>query len=239
MSLLRQRQRRPSRPGRPRARLHAQRGLALVEITLALLVIAVATLGSVSWTLSGMNLDTENQEHAEARAALRGVLEGMQALPFDQLYVRFNDNPADDPDGAGTAPGNHFLLLRDQGTDLLKPLVKGVLGTVGSLLGGSSGTSGTSSATSADTPVRHQVLAIDVEMPVDADGLLTEVPGGVVGSDLIWDLDGNGVLEAGDRSTSYRVLPVKVRVSWKGTRGERSIEQVRLFTHRIRPEDTK
>lgn len=37
------------------------------------------------------------------------------------------------------------------------------------------------------------------------------------------DLDGDGVIDAGDRAADYRVLPVEVRVAWQGRSGPKEI----------------
>ena len=40
----------------------------------------------------------------------------MKQTPFREIWRRYNSNPADDPGGPGTAPGNNFAV------PLLRPL---------------------------------------------------------------------------------------------------------------------
>ena len=51
-----------------------------------------------------------NGERALAAEAARGVLEDMHNWNFGAVYLTYNADPADDPDGPGTAPGKHFQV---------------------------------------------------------------------------------------------------------------------------------
>jgi type II secretory pathway pseudopilin PulG len=46
------------------------------------------------------------------------------------------------------------------------------------------------------------------------------------------DLDGDGFLTAGDKSGSYRLLPVLLRLSWQGNNGPRSMDLRTLIADR-------
>ncbi len=49
-------------------------------------------------------------ETAFASDALRATVESMRAENFEEIYARYNSNPADDPSGPGTAPGSNFAV---------------------------------------------------------------------------------------------------------------------------------
>ena len=210
---------RTPRPGPRRA--FAEAGMTLIEITIALLIIALATLGSVSWTLSGMGLEAENTERAAADEVLRGVLEQIQALPFEEIFARLNDDPNDDPLGKGTAPGGRWWVEADRHGDFLTP--------------SDSALSTGKSPKRGQEDVWHAPVRIDIELPVDKNGRLSETDLLVVVRHLAWDLDGDGQISTADCTNSYRVLPLRVRVTWVGAKGERSVQHVRLFAKRNRP----
>ena len=195
----------------------AQRGFALIEIALALLVIAIATLGGTSWTLSGVNLDADNRETAAMNDVMRRLLEELQDEPFDELFERFHDRP--------------FTIQPDRKEDFL--------GTDQSYDGSDkSGKSGKSAAgpgpsgTSGIAYRKHPVN-VHISFPTDAEGNLSETAMGPEWSSLAWDLDGNGETTDSVLST-YRVLPVRVTLIWFDSRGERKLEHVRLMTRRPR-----
>ncbi len=200
----------------------ASGGFALIEVALALLVIAVATLGSVSWTLSGMSLEAANRETADAHDAMRGLLEELQSVPLEEVFARFNHLPEDDPNGAGTAPGGDFVIKTTRKADFLD------LGTGVGLPGGK-----------GTIAYRKVPLDVSISFPVDADGNLSESAQGADWGDRSWDFDGDGTLSADVLNTRYVMLPVRVRVRWSGAKGTRTIEHVRLLTRRTRPGDDK
>ena len=98
-----------------RTPLHAQRaapvgraGFSIVEIMLVLTLLTVG-IGMFAGTLgSVMGLGPSLRETARATEAARSVLESMRAQPFDEVWARYNADPADDPGAAGSAPGAAF-----------------------------------------------------------------------------------------------------------------------------------
>lgn len=90
--------RRPSscRPGRA--------GFALVDVSIALAILAIALgtlVGSIFWA---MRLEEANAETAAASQRLQALLEGLQGRPIEELYAMYNADPADDPE-----PGRDYL----------------------------------------------------------------------------------------------------------------------------------
>ncbi len=137
-----------------------------------------------------------NRETALAHEAARAVIEKMQATPFASVYATYNANPADDPGGAGTAPGAAFAVpgMTHQDND-----ADGLVG--------------------------------DIVFPEVTVGGVTTLSESVV--DARWgmprDLDGDGVITARALPGAYMILPVRVRIYWRGVGGNRSIELDHVF----------
>ena len=88
---------------------HAERrGFSLVELMIVLTIMMVAMSMFAHTMTSAARLDPAASETAIAAEAARTMLERMRKYPFVERFTRYNDDPTDDPDGNGTAPGNHF-----------------------------------------------------------------------------------------------------------------------------------
>lgn len=195
-----------------------EQGFGLLEVALALLVIAVATLGSVSWTLSGMSLETENREQADAHDALRQLCEEINALPFDEVFARCNTIPDDDPDGVGTSHGARFQIKQVQADRLLDALY--VVPDSASLQ-------------------RQLPLEVSIQFPVNASGQLIESAQTPAWGDQVWDLNGDGEISDEPITGGYQILPVHIRIDWVGAGGPRHIEHVRLLSRRVRSQGSE
>lgn len=82
-------------PHRPRS---ARDGFSLVDVCVALAILAIALgtlVGTVFWAL---RLDEANEEAAAASQNVRALLEGMHAMPIEEVYAAYNEDPQDDPD---------------------------------------------------------------------------------------------------------------------------------------------
>jgi prepilin-type N-terminal cleavage/methylation domain-containing protein len=102
-----------------------KRGFSLVEIAVVLAIVTIAT-GMLAHTLaSAARLDPVSTETAIAASGARTMLEEMRNHPFDEMVARYNENPADDPDGPGTAPGSQFSV-----PGLAPVIAKGFVGTI-------------------------------------------------------------------------------------------------------------
>ena len=85
-------------------------GFTFVELTIGMVVLLVALL-IFSSSVSGVAKQrTVNRETNLAVAAARNQLETLRAQDFAQVYALYNADPSDDPGGAGTAPGNRFVV---------------------------------------------------------------------------------------------------------------------------------
>lgn len=255
----------------------AERGMTVMEVTVSMVVLSVASLFSLSTTVSSVTLDKVNREESNALAVYRRLTEEMRAIPFEELYASFNA----DPNGPGTAPGNDFVVVMDQADGLVLPQAgvapepepepepepsgSGGWGSWGSWGSGSSG-SGSSgggwgdwsdwwnqmtegwqqwyeeqnssygdaeeNAQRGSSQLRQKFRQIPVRIelifPLNGSDQLDEsVQLPMLGS---WDINGDGAIAPGDRSTDYKILPTIIRVSWEGAGGQRQIQIASCFT---------
>lgn len=115
------------RTHRSRTRHPARAGFALVEVMVAMVVLTLcAYLLSATITATAAH-GVVRKETAHAADAARNVLEDMRALPFGEIFARYNEDPGDDPGRPGTAPGAHFAVL---GLDPLPGDRDGMVGRV-------------------------------------------------------------------------------------------------------------
>lgn len=70
---------------------------------------------------------SNSHENPTAAEAVRVVLEQMRNEDFADLYALYNADPADDPDGEGTAPGNRFQVA---GLAAMEDAPNGLVGEV-------------------------------------------------------------------------------------------------------------
>ena len=125
-----------------------------------------------------------------ARDAMRQMAERIQDEDFQDIYFLHNDDPADDPDGAGTAPGNAFVVPG------LNPRAADADGIVGTILF-------PTVVTGAKTQLREDVASKQLGMPRD--------------------LNGDGNVDKFDHAGDYILLPMTVRLEWRGMSGDRSL----------------
>jgi type II secretory pathway pseudopilin PulG len=92
------------RPCRTRA------GLTLLELTISMMVLLVAAGGIVSSLVRTRALARHSHERAVATLAIQDVIERMHAVPFNQVFARFNGTTADDPGGLLPSPGASFQV---------------------------------------------------------------------------------------------------------------------------------
>lgn len=89
----------------------ARGGMTLLEVMVGMAILATA-YGAFSLSIvKSMQAARTDKEMSLATAAARQTLAEVQASAFDQVFALYNSNPADDPGGAGTAPGSGVLVL--------------------------------------------------------------------------------------------------------------------------------
>lgn len=75
------------------------------------MVLLTVALGEVSQSLLNVSrLEPVQRETAAALEAARGALERMRGSSFEELVALYDADPANDPDGPGTAPGAGFAV---------------------------------------------------------------------------------------------------------------------------------
>jgi hypothetical protein len=84
--------------------------MTLVEVLTALSVLALGVLSALSVTVTSMGADRVNRESSRALDAARDVATMIRDTPLDRIGRTFDADPANDPNGPGTAPGNKIDL---------------------------------------------------------------------------------------------------------------------------------
>ncbi|MCU0724386.1 MAG: prepilin-type N-terminal cleavage/methylation domain-containing protein [Planctomycetes bacterium] len=67
---------------------------------------------------------------------------------------------------------------------------------------------------------------VDVVLPLSEGKLMENITGSILGS--IGDLNGDGVIDGLDHTADAKILPLAVRIRWKGATGDRQ-----LFVHTV------
>ena len=79
-------------------RRRCSRGLTLIEIMIALSMLAIITMALTSSLMTSMNLQQVNKEMEVAMYVAQSAIDSIRAYPdFDKIYVAFNANKGDDP----------------------------------------------------------------------------------------------------------------------------------------------
>jgi len=181
-------------------------GMTLVEVVIALTVVAVSASIFYRLVLATTDLRSLNRENAIAADAARVVLEDLRAEAFHELFALYNADPADDPGGNGTAPGATFLV---DGLDL--PAGGVAHGTV-------------------------VLPSLVVEVEEEIDGQVVVVEDWQLREDLDLpdlglprDLNGDSMVDGRDHSPDYQLLPVVIRIQWESRHGTRTFEMASMF----------
>jgi prepilin-type N-terminal cleavage/methylation domain-containing protein len=93
-----------------RTAIEARRGFSLLELVVAMAVLLVGIMGFSRSMLSIGRSSQEQHDAALATQAARDVLERIGAESFSEAFRRYDGDPANDPGGAGTAPGEGFAV---------------------------------------------------------------------------------------------------------------------------------
>jgi len=82
----------------------------LIEVTIVIAILSVAVGLFAQTMVASARIDPVSEETRIAAEAARMQLEDMRALDFAHIFATYNANPADDPAGAGSAPGAWFAV---------------------------------------------------------------------------------------------------------------------------------
>ncbi|MBI4231306.1 MAG: prepilin-type N-terminal cleavage/methylation domain-containing protein [Planctomycetes bacterium] len=99
-------------------------GFSLIELMMAMTILAVALLALMAGITHCIQQSEALQQYNLAMQAAQSKLEEIQAVSaedLDAVVTTYNADPADDPDGEGTAPGSVFavtgLIVTDDDAD--------------------------------------------------------------------------------------------------------------------------
>jgi len=204
----------------------SRRGTSLIEIMIVMTVLVVAAGLFSQMVIATSQLRGVNRENATAAEAARVVLEEMRNERFRELFYLYNQDPADDPGGPGTAPG-HLRAIRE--LELLNGSATGFQLEI------------VMPAFPPNTPSKLigtkweyvEVLEPGVVPPVETNWTLREdYSDDDLG--LPRDLNGDSILDSEDHSKDYILLPVTIRVEWQGMHGPRTYEVDCMLTDFIK-----
>jgi len=83
-------------------------GLHLIEVTVASGILLIAIVGALGTLFHARRVKAAVREKLLAQDAARAVLEKLRGERLEDVYALYNEDPVDDPTGAGKAPGPWF-----------------------------------------------------------------------------------------------------------------------------------
>ena len=96
----------------------SRQGGSIIELVVAIAVVMAGMLSFSRALTESVALGEKNRETALATAAAQGIVEELYAADVGNVFALYNDEPDDDPEGSGTAPGSRFdaagLVARPQ-----------------------------------------------------------------------------------------------------------------------------
>lgn len=172
-----------------------RRGFALVEVSISLVIFAIASGIMLQAMRAGYGLRGQAREEWLATAGAQSVLETMRGMSFRNVSLNFDQDPFNDPGGPGTSFGAAFDI---EGLD---PALDDADGRVGEVL----------------LPVVNVGTAVAerFELREDLGDALIGMPR---------DLNGDAIIDSIDHRDDAALLPVLVRVRWNGRNGPRQLE---------------
>jgi prepilin-type N-terminal cleavage/methylation domain-containing protein len=165
----------------------ARAGMTLLEVMVSLSISLVAMGMFSSALVSTSRMGADKRMTALAANAARSAIEDMRAAPHAERFAQFNADPADDPEGAGTAPGRYFEV---PGLDARADDPDGFVG---------------------------EILIPTIEGKLREDAVDDRLG-------LPRDLNGDTLVDQENHAGDYVILPVTVRIEWRGVTGPRRIE---------------
>lgn len=188
-------------------------GTGLIDVLLAMSVIIAAALTAFHLTVSTVATGAANERLSAARRVIRKAMTDLERRTFDEVFLAFNDNPMDDPEGPSSAPGaeTFYEAVRSAENDEL--IIRRVDGA-------------------SQTSNRAGLFRVVVEFPTASDGSLCETRTDFL-KGFPSDLNRNG--HSADPHLGVAdvdLLPMRLRVVWEGSAGPESLELARVFSRR-------
>ncbi|MEZ5973415.1 MAG: hypothetical protein R3F33_02190 [Planctomycetota bacterium] len=184
----------------PKHRRRSNSGLTLMEVAVAMPIVAMALEMLLQILTAGNGLRSVNRDNWVASNAAQDALEWMRNADFHDLFVLYNDNPLDDPNGPGTAPGMHFDVPG------LTALPSDADGHVGRIL---IPAFNAGSDIAPDWQLREDMEAPELGLPRD--------------------LNGDCIIDAANHGNDYSIFPVQIELQWRGQFGNRLIRFHTIF----------
>jgi prepilin-type N-terminal cleavage/methylation domain-containing protein len=189
----------PVPPTRPRGR-RGPAGFTLIEIVIVLGILVIGILGHVSTVAIAQRQARDTEEHGLAVATLERFIERIRADTdwaglWGRLRVLSQESVGD-------------TTLRNLGADPRLPVYDATSWYSGFIV----------PTTLQDTsPTNESYCRFLIQVPVDSTGGVFALRENLEAPryGLPWDLNGDGVIDGGDRSGDYRQLPIVVRMRWK------------------------
>ncbi len=168
-------------------------GFTTLEVSMAMGVMGIGALAAASLLVSSITLESGNRGNLAAVSSVRAVVETVESTPFEEIFNRFNSDPSDDPLGAGTAEGAEFFFVFGKSSKLERVL--------------------------SPTGIAGTLFRVQIRFPTDAFGRLAEGTAPLAAG-MPTDLNNDGaVVNGADTAADYKVLPMRIRVSWQGPSG--------------------
>ncbi len=190
-------------------------------MVMAISAVVASMFSRMVLTTNGLRV--VGRENGIAADAASGVLEQMRNAEFSEVFALYNNDASDDPGGAGTAPGNRFLV---EGLDVAEGVTDG--------------------------------CHLEVILPQLAPGTPTKLDGTIweyedlsgEEPELTWelredydaeslgfprDLNGDSLIDSENHSEDYIILPILIRVEWKGRQGLRRYQVHTILTEFLKP----
>lgn len=195
------------RPGR-RVR---RDGFGMIDCLVSVVVISLSSFGFLAASMSATSLDIESRTIAAANRLTRVVLEEMQAAPIDELLARYNADPTDDPDGAGTARGDSFEL---DTTEVTKDT------RVVEIDDPNCPDEKYNRAEDSISSIPEK-MDCKIVLPTTTVGGTSRLRENTVAPELGLpaDLNGDGKIDGVDHDGDYQLLPVQIRIEWPAPDG--------------------
>ncbi len=187
-------------------------GFTTLEVSMAMGVMGIGALAAASLLVSSITLESGNRGNLAAVSSVRAVVETVETTPFEEIFARFNTDPSDDPLGAGTAEGAEFYFVFGKASQLERVL----------------------------SPTGHggTVFRVQVRFPTDGLGRLAEGTAPLA-TGMPTDLNNDGaVVNGADTAADYKVLPMRIRVSWQGPSGTEEMIFHRVLSRQSTSEQT-
>ncbi len=172
-----------------------------MELIIALPIILIAASMLYMVIIVSARQRTVNRENAIVAETARSILERMRNEDLADVFVLYNQEPFDDPNGPGTAPGHRFDV---PGVRELPDTEDGFEGEI--ILPAVD-------VSETETPIwqiREDIAQPDLGMPRD--------------------LSGDNLVDGEDHSGDYTVLPVMIIVRWQGRMGPRNFRFHTMLT---------